>query len=318
MTARTCWQAPLWLLGAALSACIGAPITKAAQPSQEYEHARFSPEADILRTFEGFTVSFDSKDDDDGDGKPDIRRTPEWVSHEIRRWEPLMGENSPESSWCLNTGERPSRWTSDRGLVKSGVAPKDESYRGSGYDRGHMAMKLLVERLGQRAARRTHTMLNAVPQRGEFNRGIWQKLELLTGAWAQEYERVWVIQGPIFGDKRPAGWIGDNGEYQVAVPDALFKIVVREDGAAGVHKILAFLYPQVGPGYNERHTEYRHERFLTTVREIEELTGLDFRTSENQEIEDALETERAKMLWEPREVDFGNPRLFLSGCRPEK
>ena len=50
-----------------------------------------------------------------------------------------------------------------------------------------MAMKLLVERLGQDAAFNTHTVLNAIPQRPKFNQGIWQNLEFLTGAWAQTY-----------------------------------------------------------------------------------------------------------------------------------
>ena len=286
---------------------------KSAPPG--YNHQRFAPQEDIVREFEGFTVSFDSKDDDNKDGVPDIRRVPEWVSQEIRRWEPPEGETAEARLWCLDTGERPSRWSSDRELVKAGTAPKDESYRGSGFDRGHMAMKLLVERIGKDSARKTHTMLNAVPQRAEFNRGIWQKLELLTGAWAQTYKRIWVIQGPVFGGKTPTGWIGDEGEYKVAVPDALFKVVVRVDESSGATKVLAFLYPQVGPGYTEGHAEYRHERYLTTIREIEELTGLDFQTDENQKIENMLETERASELWEPHTLDLSNRKLFLSGCR---
>ena len=307
-----------WALWTILAGALICTAANAAKAPPGYDHQRFAPQGDIIREFEGFTVSFDSKDDDNKDGIPDIRRVPEWVSQEIRRWEPPGTDKVEARLWCLDTGERPSRWTSDRGLVKAGTAPTDESYRGSGFDRGHMAMKLLVERIGKDAARKTHTMLNAVPQRGEFNRGIWQKLELLTGAWAQKYRRIWVIQGPIFGNKTPSGWIGEEGEYQVAIPDALFKVVVREDEASGVTKVLAFLYPQVGPGYTERHTEYRHERYLTTIREIEELTGFDFQTSKDQKTEDMLETERASVLWEPRDLELGNTKLFLSGCRTKK
>lgn len=38
-------------------------------------------------------------------------------------------------------------------------------------------MKYHAERISPEAARNTHTMLNAVPQRAEFNSGIWQDLE---------------------------------------------------------------------------------------------------------------------------------------------
>ena len=97
-----------------------------------------------------------------------------------------------------------------------------------------------------------------------------------------------MIQGPVFyPDEPPAGWIGDEGERKIAVPDAAFKIVVRykteEEGNKAVDRdgqtleILAFLYPQLGPEYflscsDKR--DYRHARFLTTVDEIEEVTGL--------------------------------------------
>ena len=250
-----------------------------------YEHDRYAPAAsDIRRAFDAFVVSFDSKDDDDGDGKPDLLRVPEWVAQEIRRFE---GE-------CVETGDRPS-WTTDRDLYQSGVAPNDASYSGSGFDRGHMAAKQLAARISLDADEKTHTVLNAVPQLPRFNSFVWRDLEELTGAWAQEYGTVWVIQGPVFDSKRQGRprwtrylhWVGDadKGEAMVAVPDALFKIVVREeqaaDGGEAEPVALAFLYPQLGPWYHLAKSEtpegdYRHDRFLVTIGEIEELTGLSF------------------------------------------
>ena len=306
---------------------------KPCEPPGDYNHARFvldpdldkDPNGDILREFCGFTVSFDSKDDDDGDGRVDLLRVPHWVAQEVRRWEPPNSNGAR----CLETlKERPRRWFTDPGLFASGVAPNDDSYRNSGFDRGHMAMKLLVERLAQdrkhrHAAYNTHTVLNAVPQRPKFNRCIWRNLEYLTGAWAQEYGKIWIIQGPVFYPYQPpAAWIGEEGERKVAVPDAVFKIVVRyktgeeKNRADGKDKempeVLAFLYPQLGPEYSlpcSDDRNYRHARFLTTVDEIETLTGLDFR------LPGRLEGARADSLWNPGVVDPKNRRLFLSGCR---
>ena len=267
-------------------------------------------------------MSFDS-DDDDGRLGTNLLRVPHWVAQEIRRWQPPANDRENDDAWCLNTGERPD-WFTDDDLFDAGVAPKDASYRNSGYDRGHMAMKLLVERLGQRAAYCTHTTLNAIPQRSRFNQQVWEDLENLTGAWAQVYGRIWVIQGPVFyPNKAITSWIGDHGELRVAVPDAAFKIVIRErtvveaGGLGDGLEVLAFIYPQVGPGYFFKPGtgyRYRHERFLTTVDEIEQLTGLDFRLSTDRAVERRLERRRAEAIWEPSVVAPALKRLFLTGC----
>ena len=78
---------------------------------------------------------------------------------------------------------------------------------------------------------------------------------------------------------------------------------------------MAFLYPQLGPGYFGPSKDYRHARFLTTVDEIEALTGLDFNLSEDAAIEKKIERQRATALWDPPVVDLKQRQLFLSGCR---
>ena len=288
------WQLAAGLFGAA--AFCAAVLAQTA--SSGYDHAKFAPEpVDIWRESDAFVVSFDSKDDDDGDGKPDLRRVPEWVAQEIRQFE---GE-------CINTRKRPSRWATDRSLYASGVAPNDASYAGSGFDRGHMAAKLLAARISLDADRNTHTVLNAVPQFRRFNQQIWRDLENHTGAWAQAHGRIWVIQGPVFYEEtnpENARWIGDTdkGERRVAVPDALFKIVVREGDSPGGMESLAFLYPQLGARYYAKRTEFAHERFLTTIAEIEKLTGLSLPSLKSQR------TQRANKLWPSKQEDF------LTGC----
>lgn len=300
----------------------GKPVRR---PPSDYMHTKFAPKADILRVFYGFAVSFDSKDDDDGKPGSDLLRVPHWVGQELRRWEPPAEERANDNSWCLDTLKRRPRWFTDPHLFASGVAPNDDSYLSSGFDRGHMAMKLLVERLDQDAAYNTHTVLNAIPQRPKFNRGIWKNLEYLTGAWAQKYGKVWVIQGPVFYEGETLAWIGDDGERKVAVPDAAFKIVIRNkteeerNNAVSQDKdapeVLAFLYPQLGPGYFGPSKDYRHARFLTSIDEIERLTGLDFKPSETPTIEKKIERRRATALWAPQVVDLKQRRLFISGCK---
>ena len=289
------------------------------QCPQACNHVRFSPEADIGRLFCGFALSFDSKDDDDNEPGADLLRVPHWVSQELSGWELPGGDPYDDLVRCLDSrGAGPTR-SADSDLFDTGVAPKDDSYDDSGFDRGHMAMNLPVKRSGGNAGCDAHTLLSAIPQRPKFRQGIWKDLEYLTAAWAQKYGKVWVIQGPVFYESQTLAWIGDKGERKVAVPDAVFKIVTRDKTAdekngaitenGGDPEVLAFLYPQLGPGYFCPSDDYRHQRFLTTVEEIEKLTGLDFKLGES------VKRKRAKVLWDRGAVDLGQRSLVLSRCR---
>lgn len=96
----------------------------------------------------------------------------------------------------------------------------------------------------------------------------------------------------------------------MAIPEALFKIVIRE-GAAGRPEVLAFIYPQIGPGYSSR--PYNHARFLTTVDEIEALTGLDFLMSLPNAVQAQLERQQAPAFWPASAGDFVPPCQGGSG-----
>jgi len=77
--------------------------------------------------------------------------------------------------------------------------------------------------------------------------------------------------------------------------DTLFKIVIKDSGVQGRPDVLAFIYPQIGPGYTIK--PYNHERFLTSVDEIEQLTGLDFLTTLADDVEKEIEKNVARAIW---------------------
>ena len=131
-------------------------------PPEGYNHTRFAPEPDIAKVFRGFALSFDSDDEDLGMPGLTRLRVPHWVAQEVREWKPT----SAGTPSCLNTSKGLDRWFTDKELRDKGIAPVHDSYTNSGFERGHMAMRLLVERLDQDAALNTFTMLNAVPLSG--------------------------------------------------------------------------------------------------------------------------------------------------------
>ncbi len=266
-----------------------------------YAHDRWGTEPeDVVREFRAYTVSFDGADDDDGDGVPDRWAIPHWVAYEMKRYPEELAKGP----------ERPGTWLTDKELYAEKIAPADASYAFSqkfrrehpespqlGHDRGHMCMKQHAWRLGASADWNTHTMLNACPQKGELNRGIWLALERRTAEWADAYGAVWIVAGPVVFGRTPTHWLGEEGEVPVAIPDAFFKIVVREGEGPDAPEVLAFLFPQEGVGYRQSGGS-DHTPYLTSVDVLEALTGLDFLTALPDDVEKRIEQVTAPALWQ--------------------
>lgn len=239
-----------------------------------YHHTKWGiAPSDLLYHFAAYTSSFDSDDDDNGDGVGDLLAIPEWVAYEVKE---KLGPDIP-------TYTRPT-WMTDDSLAAIKKAPTDKTYAVSGtrnlrevsgdyrYVRGHMCPKDVADRMSMFAGFNTHTVLNAVPQLQWQNNGLWKALESQVTDWADQYGSVWVICGPIFFNKTPAVWLGQDDEVQAAVPDAIFKIVIREteDGIS----TLTFIIPNVLPKQKKQYYQ-----FLTSMNRVEELTGLSFLTN---------------------------------------
>jgi endonuclease G len=276
----------------ALCACVvlAQPEPRPDPLDPHHEHDRWETQPrDVVREYRAYITSFDGPDDNDGDGRSDLWGIPEWVSYEIDS-EPDHGPFE----------DRPHPWLTDRGLYEEGIAPRDQSYASSGFDRGHMCMREIARRLGRNADWNSHNLLNAVPQPHAFNAGLWLSLEKWTGIWANTYSKVWVICGPIVvnraGNHKPSEWIGDGDEKRVAVPQKLFKIVVKESNNAHRPDVLAFVYPN-DASLDDSSLEADHEPFLVAVRDIERLTGLNFFSALSRTDQDAIETRPATHLW---------------------
>lgn len=268
----------------------------------DYDHDRWGTVSHcIIKDFRAYRSCFDDDDDDDNFGGADALGVPEWVAYEIKRFD----------GQCIPTHPRPGTWITDDSLHEAGIMPDDNSYKTTKafrdahrdwFTRGHLATKLHAERLGADAAWNTHTFYNAVPQMQLFNARIWNDLEDLTAAWAQHFGAIWIVTGPIFADHYAHAHLGDPGEFPVAIPDALFKIVIKEGASPDTPNLLAFIYPQAGPGYLTK--PYDHKRFLTSVDEIETLTGIDFLTNLPDAEEKAIEKTQATELWQADQADF--------------
>ncbi len=155
-----------------------------------------------------------------------------------------------------------ARLQAARGLDRRGEffedpdLPVDEratlaDYRGSGYDRGHLAPNGDMGSRAQQAA--SFSLANMVPQNSELNRGPWSQMEQAVRALVMQEKEAYVITGPAYQGSR----IGRIG--QVLVPTQLWKAVyfpqrqavgvyVAPNDGSGVMQVitLAELEKQIG------------------------------------------------------------------------
>lgn len=100
-------------------------------------------------------------------------------------------------------------------------------YKGSGFDRGHMAPA--GDMPTAQAMAQSFSLANMVPQAPELNRGVWAKsVEAATRKYAARATGdVYVITGPVFVPS--IAHSPSIGPGQVRVPKYLFKLVYDQD-----------------------------------------------------------------------------------------
>jgi endonuclease G, mitochondrial len=200
-------------------------------------------------------------------------------------------------SWQLNetwlgTEER-LPFAPDPELLKLGTAITPNDYTNSGFDRGHLVP----------AADRNHTredaiavfyMSNIVPQAPDNNRGPWEALESYCRSLVKAGKELYIIAGSVgVGGNGSEGNAATIAQGKVTVPAALWKIVVVNArpglGLGDINektRVIAVVMPNSQGIKNKAWTEFR-----TTVRDLEQQTGLDFLSNLPTTIQDSLETQ---------------------------
>ncbi len=148
-----------------------------------------------------------------------------------------------------------------------------------GYQRGHMCPAQDCKWADQ-AQRDAFLMTNICPQNGNLNQKDWQTLENKCRSWAKTYGTIYLCCGHIFSSSN----YQTVGYNNLAVPDAFFKVVMR-DGAA-----IGFIYENVSG--HKKLAEY-----ACTVDYVEEVTGLDFFYQLDDAVEERIESQYDMSKW---------------------
>jgi endonuclease G len=173
----------------------------------------------------------------------------EWVAYELTKKSIQIPNVTRASNFLVDP------------LISSGTLSPDD-YRNSGFTRGHLvpAGDMAFNDL---AMSESFYMSNVSPQLEEFNRGIWNQLEMQVRDWAYNNGRIFVVTGPVLGPLAEK----DKAQGKLYIPEAFYKVILDLDGRD--QKGVGFLVPH--------NTESKDlYKFMTNIDSIESITGLDF------------------------------------------
>ncbi|GIL54567.1 hypothetical protein Vafri_10315, partial [Volvox africanus] len=197
-----------------------------------------APETEIVRQYEGYIAAYDYR-----------TRNPKWVLEHITQSSSNGDAKRDGTDFFPDPGVDPR------------FSAKLSDFRGSGYDRGHMA-PAADHKSSQKAMDETFSLINISPQVGAgFNRDYWARFERFVRELTNAAADVYIITGPLWlptqsqsqsqeADKGGSkggkwtlthDWIGKSPGL-VAVPTHYYKIVVadpRGDGEPGKPAVAA-------------------------------------------------------------------------------
>ena len=176
--------------------------------------------------------------------------------------------------------DRKDNFRSDPEVSTSSASLKD--YKGSGYDRGHLAPAADFK-WSSTAMSESFYMSNMSPQDPSFNRGIWKNLESAVRNWAIDNDEIYIVTGAVLNNV-----IGRIGSNRVSIPSKYYKVILdyQEPGL----KAIGFLLPN--KKINQSLMDY-----VFTVDDIERITGINFFHMLQDDIEERLESKTNPEMW---------------------
>jgi endonuclease G, mitochondrial len=203
---------------------------------------------------------------------------PNWVSWELN------------ASW-LGDAHRVGKFAPDEELPAGWERIKPSDYTGSGFDRGHMTNSEDRSRSPEDNIQ-TFLMTNIIPQSPDNNQGVWVQLEKYCRQLVRSGKELFIISGG-----HGQGGIGKNGlkatvgNGKVIVPAVTWKVILvlnkPNSGVAGVDKntqTIAVIVP------NKQGIKFDPwQQYITSVKDVEKLTGYQFFTSIPGEIRDVID-----------------------------
>ena len=198
----------------------------------------------------------------------EIHEQADWVAYELTKEE------------TIKLYERTNKFILDPKV--STFTASDSDYKGSGYDRGHLAP---ASDMGWSsiAMKESFYYSNMSPQKPSFNRGIWKKLEELVRTWAVENNNLYIVTGPVLKNELES--IGNN---KVSIPKYYYKVIL--DFSQPSIKGIGFILPNFG-------SKEPLKNYAVTIDSVEKFTGIDFFPLLQDKQENLIESKLCIECW---------------------
>ena len=207
-----------------------------------------------------------------------------------------------------NNVRNANRYTSDTNqypndpFLSSRYQFTSDPYWNTGYDHGHICPS--ADRLNSEEANiQTFYLTNMQPQQNGFNAGVWENMESQVRNWNSNNFRdtLYVVKGGTIDSEENLGapnsrgqimqYIG-SGVNRIPVPKYFFMAILCKDksSANGGYKALAFWVEHKSNSSNDL------KRYVVSIDELEQKTGIDFFCNLPDNIENAIETKSAEEI----------------------
>lgn len=193
-----------------------------------------------------------------------------WVSYELK------------DSFLVKNAERANDFKPDPELPP-GTRQELSDYKGTDYDRGHLAPANDMTRAPQIMSE-SFLLSNMTPQYYKFNRGIWKQLETDVRKWAKKKKALQIYTGPLYLSGNPT-FIGKD---HIVVPTHFYKIIVDEKDPKDS---IAFIIP------NKEIPSENLPDYIVSIDDIEKDSGIDFLGELEDNEEAVIEAKKEEDLW---------------------
>lgn len=184
--------------------------------------------------------------------------------------------------YVLNYGDskalRSNDFKVDPIVSTKSASPKD--YAKSGYDKGHLAPAADFSYSNELMSESFY-MSNMSPQTPTLNRGPWKVLEDYFRTLGKNYDKTYIITGPVLGSDDISDSYKEIGANKVKIPYLFYKcgLFIKDNE----YYMLSFLLPNDLISRN-------FEDYQCTIDDIEIIVNMDFYSFIDNNIEEILES----------------------------
>ncbi len=211
------------------------------------------------------------------------RGTPNWVSWHLDNTN-ITGAASRQDNFAAFTG-LPNGW----------YQVQNNSYTGSGFDRGHNCPS--GDRTSSTDANSaTFLMTNMIPQAPQNNQQTWEGLESYLRTQVLSGNEVYIIMGSYGSGgvgSASAATVTTINNGKVNVPSNVWKVaVILPVGSGDLSRVTAStrVIAVNTPNINSINPDWK--QYIVTVRDIENVTGYNLLSALPQAVQDAVETKK--------------------------